>query len=92
MRKYNIEAILISAMERPKPESRLSPYLIAALTASAILLAVVVVDQLEQQRFAKVREARILRNMSNVRARLEGEKQIKKSELKRRAKRRPPQC
>jgi PAS domain S-box-containing protein len=73
LRKYNIEAILISAMERPKPESRLSPYLIAALTASAILLAVVVVDQLEQQRFAKVREARILRNMSNVRARLEGE-------------------
>ena len=33
-------------MERPKPESRLSPYLLAALTAGVILLAVFVVDQL----------------------------------------------
>ncbi|MGB7950217.1 MAG: PAS domain S-box protein, partial [Candidatus Binatia bacterium] len=60
-------------MERASSESRLSPYLIAALTAGAILLAVVVVDQLEEQRFAKVREARILRSMSNARARLEAE-------------------
>jgi PAS domain S-box-containing protein len=60
-------------MKRANSESRLSPYLIAALVTGAILLAVVVTDQLEQQRFAKVREARILRSMSNVRARLEGE-------------------
>ena len=58
-------------MERPKSESRLSPYLIAALTAGAILVAVLVVDRLEQQRYDKVREARILRSLSNVRARLE---------------------
>jgi PAS domain S-box-containing protein len=60
-------------MERANSESRLSPYLIAALTAGVILVAVVLVDHLEQQRFDRVREARILRSLSNVRARLESE-------------------
>ncbi len=45
--------------------------MIAALTAGAILVAVLVVDRLEQQRYDKVREARIVRSLSNVRARLE---------------------
>ena len=58
-------------MERPKSESLLSPYMIAALTAGAILVAVLVVDRLEQQRYDKVREARIVRSLSNARARLE---------------------
>ena len=58
-------------MERPKSESPLSPYMIAALTAGAILVAVLVVDRLEQQRYDKVREARIIRSLSNARARLE---------------------
>jgi PAS domain S-box-containing protein len=58
-------------MERPKSESLLSPYMIAALTAGAILVAVLVVDRLEQQRYDKVREARIIRSLSNARARLE---------------------
>ena len=60
-------------MERANSESRLSPYLIAVLTACAILVAVVTVDRLEQQRYDKVREARILRSLSNARARLEAE-------------------
>ena len=60
-------------MERPKSESPLSPYMIAALTAGAILVAVLVVDRLEQQRYDKVREARIIRSLSNARARLEAE-------------------
>jgi PAS domain S-box-containing protein len=58
-------------MERPKSESLLSPYMIAALTAGAILVAVLAVDRLEQQRYDKVREARIIRSLSNARARLE---------------------
>ena len=58
-------------MERPKSESLLSPYMIAALTAGAILVAVLAVDRLEQQRYDKVREARILRSLSNARAHLE---------------------
>ena len=58
-------------MERPNSESLLSPYMIAALTAGAILVAVLVVDRLEQQRYDKVREARIVRSLSNARARLE---------------------
>jgi PAS domain S-box-containing protein len=45
--------------------------MIAALTAGAILVAVLVVDRLEQQRYDKVREARIIRSLSNARARLE---------------------
>ena len=49
-----------------------SPYLIAALTVAAMLLAVLAVDRLEQQRYDKVREDRILRSLSNARARLEG--------------------
>jgi PAS domain S-box-containing protein len=60
-------------MERANSESLLSPYLIAALTTGAILVAALAVDRLEQQRFDRVREARILRSLSNVRARLEAE-------------------
>ena len=45
--------------------------MIAALTAGAILVAVLAVDRLEQQRYDKVREARIIRSLSNARARLE---------------------
>jgi PAS domain S-box-containing protein len=60
-------------MERPKSELLLSPYMIAALTAGAILVAVLAVDRLEQQRYDKVREARIIRSLSNARARLEAE-------------------
>ena len=60
-------------MERPKSESLLSPYMIAALTVGAILVAVLAVDRLEQQRYDKVREARIIRSLSNARARLEAE-------------------
>jgi PAS domain S-box-containing protein len=48
-------------------------YVVGALTAGVILLAVLGVDHLEQQRFDRVREARILRSLSNVRARLESE-------------------
>jgi PAS domain S-box-containing protein len=60
-------------MERVNSKSQLFPYLIAALTAGAILVAVLVVNRLEQQRFAQIRETRILRSLSNIRARLEGE-------------------
>ncbi len=60
-------------MERANSESRLSPYLIAVLIAGAILMAVVAVDRFEQQRYDRVREARILRSLSNARARLEAE-------------------
>src|SRR6516165_9965641 len=49
-----------------------SPYLVTALTAGAVLVAVLAVDRLEQQRYDKVREDRILRSLSNARARLEG--------------------
>ena len=45
--------------------------MIAALTVGAILVAVLAVDRLEQQRYDKVREARIIRSLSNARARLE---------------------
>jgi PAS domain S-box-containing protein len=65
-------------MKGAHPESRqdarwLFPYLIAALTAAAILLALLVVERLEEQRYDRVREARILRSLSSARARLEGE-------------------
>ncbi len=60
-------------MESADPESKLSPYVIAFLTAGAILLAVLAIDRSEQQRYDKVRETRILRSLSNARARLEAE-------------------
>lgn len=60
-------------MGRANSESELSPYVIAVLTAGAILVAVLAFDRLEQQRYEKVREARILRSLSNARARLEAE-------------------
>ena len=60
-------------MERAKSESLLSPYMIAALTAGAILVALLAIDRLEQQRYDKVREARILRSLSNAEERLEAE-------------------
>jgi hypothetical protein len=58
-------------MERPNSESPLSPYLIAALTAGAILVALLAIDRLEQQRYDEVRQTRILRSLSNARAHLE---------------------
>ena len=60
-------------MERPNSELLLSPYLIAALTAGAILVALLAIDRLEQQRYDEVRQTRILRSLSNARARLEAE-------------------
>jgi PAS domain S-box-containing protein len=60
-------------MERPTSEPLLSPYLIAALTAGAILVALLAIDRLEQQRYDEVRQTRILRSLSNARARLEAE-------------------
>jgi PAS domain S-box-containing protein len=60
-------------MERASSESRLSPYVIAALVAGTILVAVLALDRLEQQRYDQIREARILRSLSNARARLEDE-------------------
>ena len=60
-------------MERAKSESLLSPYMIAALTAGAILVALLAIDRLDQQRYDKVREARILRSLSNAEERLEAE-------------------
>jgi PAS domain S-box-containing protein len=60
-------------VERAKSESLLSPYKIAALAVAAILVVVLALDRLEHQRYDKVREARILRSLSNARARLEAE-------------------
>jgi sensor domain CHASE-containing protein len=47
--------------------------MIAALTAGAILVALLAIDRLEQQRYDEVRQTRILRSLSNARARLEAE-------------------
>jgi PAS domain S-box-containing protein len=47
--------------------------MIAALAAAAILVVVLALDRLEQQRYDKVREARILRSLSNAEERLEAE-------------------
>ena len=65
-------------MKRAQSESRqdaswLFPYLIAALTAGAILVVLLAIDRLEQQRYDEVRQTRILRSLSNARARLEAE-------------------
>jgi PAS domain S-box-containing protein len=57
---------------KPRPVKWL-PYVVGVLTAGVILLAMFVVDQLEQQRFDRIREARVLRSLSNARARLEAE-------------------
>jgi len=59
-------------MER-KLKAALLRYWVAAVTAAVVLLAVLVIDQIENQRFASVREARILRSLSAARARLEAE-------------------
>ena len=69
----NIGVSSPTVVERASSQSRLSPYVIAALTASAIFVAVLLIDRLEQQRYDQVREARILRSLSNARARLEDE-------------------
>ena len=45
--------------------------MIADLAAAAILVVVLALDRLEQQRYDKVREARILRSLSNAEERLE---------------------
>ncbi len=49
------------------------PYWVAAVTAAVVLLAVLVIDQSEIHRFPNVRDARILRSLSTVRARVETE-------------------
>ena len=60
-------------LERKQRPVKWLPYVVGVLTAGVILLAMFVVDQLEQQRFDRIREARVLRSLSNARARLEAE-------------------
>ena len=60
-------------LERKQRPVKWLPYVVGVLTAGVILLAMLVVDQLEQQRFDRIREARVLRSLSNARARLEAE-------------------
>ncbi len=60
-------------LERKQRPVKWPPYAVGVLTAGVILLAMFVVDQLEQQRFDRIREARVLRSLSNARARLEAE-------------------
>ena len=60
-------------LERKQKPVKWPPYAVGVLTAGVILLAMFVVDQLEQQRFDRIREARVLRSLSNARARLEAE-------------------
>src|SRR5262245_64852443 len=60
-------------LERSQRPAQWPPYAVGVLAAAVVLLAVLAVDQLEQQRFDRVREARVLRSLSNARARLEAE-------------------
>src|SRR5215813_4796226 len=60
-------------LERNQGPAQWPPYAVGILAAAVVLLAVLAVDRLEQQRYDQIREARILRSLSNARARLEDE-------------------
>src|SRR5262249_15570793 len=60
-------------LERSQRPAQWPPYAVGVLAAVVVLLAVLAVDRLEQQRFDRIREARGLRSLSNGRARLEAE-------------------
>ena len=60
-------------LERSQRPAQWPPYAVGVLAAAVVLLAVLAVDRLEQQRYDQIREARILRSLSNARARLEDE-------------------
>ena len=60
-------------LERNQRPAQWPPYAVGILAAAVVFLAVLAVDRLEQQRYDQVREARILRSLSNARARLEDE-------------------
>src|SRR5262245_4472879 len=60
-------------LENTQRSAKWPPNVAGTLTAGVILLAMLVVDHLEQQRFDRVRQTRILRSLSNARERLEGE-------------------
>src|SRR5215472_12049680 len=60
-------------LERNQGPAQWPPYAVGILAAAVVLLAVLAVDRLEQQRYDQIREARVLRSLSNARARLEAE-------------------
>src|SRR5262245_16115341 len=60
-------------LERNQRPVHWPPYAVGVLAAAVVLLAVLAVDRIEQQRFDRIREARVLRSLSNARARLEAE-------------------
>src|SRR5262245_50098857 len=74
-RKDNATRLLMAEtdLERNQRPPQWPPYSVGILAAAVVFLAVLAVDRLEQQRYDQVREARILRSLSNARARLEDE-------------------